>query len=406
MTAKPILVFVSPRFLFPADSGGKIRTSQILRGLKGGAFQVRLAMPCSEEDLERYADEINSVCDEIVYWREKRQNRPMRAAMSLFWSFARNPIPVMKDWSRAARKIISRELDQDPDIIVFDFPHSAVLAPDNIDCPSVLFTHNIESEIFRRHSEVAKSPFLKWLWSSQYRKMLAYERRVLRTFDMTVAVSDRDCRFFRDEYGVCDCSAIPTGVDTEFFAWEPPLEERQVVFCGSMDWLANIDAIEFFYADVWPLIIKEEPGAQMKVVGRTPPESMVRKISGRSPEWTFTGFVDDVRQHVAGAAVFVIPLRVGGGTRIKAFEAMAMGCPVVSTSIGVEGLPVQDGIHYLNADSAGEFANCVTSLLRDGGERHRISKTARELVDANFGFRQAASVFEDICLRTVDRYLR
>ena len=120
------------------------------------------------------------------------------------------------------------------------------------------------------------------------------------------------------------------------------------------------------------------------------------------PEWEFTGFVDDVREHVGGAAAFVIPLRVGGGTRIKAFEAMAMGTPVVSTSIGIEGLPVEDGEHFLVANDPQAFASRVVALLGDPALRQRLSTSARQLVEAKFGRERAASEFERLCRRAAD----
>jgi glycosyltransferase involved in cell wall biosynthesis len=170
-----------------------------------------------------------------------------------------------------------------------------------------------------------------------------------------------------------------------------------------MDWIANIDAVEYFHRRVWPLIREQVPHARMKVVGRSPPAALVKRIGEASPEWEFTGFVDDVREHIGGAAAFVIPLRVGGGTRIKAFEAMAIGSPVVSTTIGVEGLPVTDGVHALVADEPGELAANVVSMLTDEAMRMNISSAARRLVEAEFGFRNAAKVFEAICLETIER---
>ncbi len=403
MTAKPTLLFVSTRFLFPADSGGKIRTSQILRGLKGGVFRVRLMMPCDDRRRERFAAEVDSVCDDLVPFEERPRGRLSQGLLRLVWLFRRVPIPVMSDWSRAAHDVICRELARRPAIVVFDFPHSAILKPEKIGCASVMFTHNIEAEIFRRHLEVAKTPLHRWLWKNQHRKMLRFERDVLRAFDTTIAVSERDCRFFAAEYGIEHCGAIPTGVDTEFFDYAEPRDDNQVVFCGSMDWMANIDGMQFFHDAVWPLVREARPGARMKVVGRTPPPSLVKSIAARSPEWEFTGFVDDVRDHVAGAGVFVIPLRVGGGTRIKAFEAMAMGCPVVSTSIGIEGLPVEDGVHYLRGDTAEELAGRVVELLGDERRRLALSASARRFVEQQFGFRKAAVVFEDLCRATLAR---
>ncbi len=403
MTEKPSLVFVSTRFLFPADSGGKIRTTQVLRGLKGGAFRIRLLMPSDDTLRRRHAAEIDQVCDELVSWSPADTGSSIHSLKRLFWLLDDKPVPVAADRNAEARQCIAQSLREDSDVVVFDFPHSAVLAPERIPCPSVMFTHNIEAEIFKRHWQVGRSPLHRWVWKSQYNKMYRYEKAVLESFDTTIAVSERDCEFFCDEYGIRHCESIPTGVDTEFFGYAAPDSEGQVAFCGSMDWMANIDGIEYFHDEVWPLIADAEPDARMKVVGRTPPSSLVSRIAAQSPEWEFTGFVDDVREHICGSAAFVIPLRVGGGTRIKAFEAMAMGSPVVSTSIGIEGLPVQDGVHYLNADTPEALANAVVSLLRDGARRRSISEAARRLVDEKFGFRTAAAVFEKICLATVDR---
>ena len=398
MSNRPTLLFVSTRFLFPADSGGKIRTGQILRGLKGGAFNVRLAMPSTAAERESWAANIDELCDELVTWPESIRSATSDLVRKAVGVFRAEPIPVATDWCETAYAAIQEQLARKPDVVVFDFPHSAILRPPSLPCPAVMFTHNVESEIFKRHIEVARTPLHRWLWQNQYEKMYAFERKVLTEFDASVAVSERDCEFFSKAYGIDTCRAIPTGVDTEFFRYEVPGDAPQVVFCGSMDWMANIDGMEFFHDDVWPLVREAVPDARMKVVGRTPPASLVRRTTEASPEWEFTGFVDDVRDHVCGAAAFVIPLRVGGGTRIKAFEAMAMGCPVASTSIGIEGLPVQDGTHYLNGDSAADLAAGVIALLQDADLRRRVSRSARQLVEDKFGFRNAALVFEEICL--------
>ena len=122
------------------------------------------------------------------------------------------------------------------------------------------------------------------------------------------------------------------------------------------------------------------------------------------PGVEFTGFVDDVRPHVHASDVFVIPLRVGGGTRIKAFEAMAMGCPVVSTAIGMEGLAVTPDEHFLLREDAAGFAGAVVALLGDAGSRLALATRARAVVEARFGHRAAARVFERACLGALDRW--
>ena len=170
-----------------------------------------------------------------------------------------------------------------------------------------------------------------------------------------------------------------------------------------MDWEANIDGVTHFLDDVWPLILREMPQARFVVVGRRPPASLVARAQGLSGV-SFTGFVDDVRPYVHAAHAFIIPLRVGGGTRIKAFEAMALGCPVVSTSIGIEGLDVTPDRHYLLRDAATDQADAVLTLLRDAALRERVSREARACVEARYGHRVAAEVFERICLQAVESY--
>lgn len=403
MSDRKTLTFISPRFLFPTDSGGKIRTTQVLRGLRDGEFNICLVMPSTDADRTAYAAQIDAICDELVTWEKPRVSKILSIIKKLAWSMDKYPIPVRSDWDPAGARVVQSALEQESDIVVFDFPHSVILAPDKIATSSVLFTHNIEAEIFHRHWQVARFPPYKWLWRNQYKKMHRFERAALSRFDTVIAVSDRDRQFFQTDYEIDHCRTIPTGVDTEYFCHAPPADKRQIVFCGSMDWMANIDGIEYFFEQVWPLVHRKAPDARMKVVGRAPPENLVKRIQAESPEWTFTGFVDDVREHICGTAAFVIPLRVGGGTRIKAFEAMAMGVPVVSTSIGIEGLPVQDGDHFLAADDPTSFAEHVCRLIDDEGLRMRISKCARSLVEEQYGFRRVAAEFQDICLETVSR---
>jgi glycosyltransferase involved in cell wall biosynthesis len=360
-------------------------------------------MPCTEQERAQFSEQIESVCDNLMYWQPIQRKPFVRLLKKILWLFHGFPIAVRSDWDPAGVKKVQEALGDGPDVIVFDFPHSAVLAPESIPVPSVIFTHNVEAEIFKRHWQVARFLPFKLIWRNQLRKMQKFEKRALANFDRVVAVSERDCRHFRDEYLTRHCSVIPTGVDAEYFSYKPVGDQRQVVFCGSMDWMANIDGIEWFYSEIWPLVRESAPDATMKVVGRAPPHGMVNRICSAAPEWQFTDFVDDVREHIWGARAFVIPLRVGGGTRIKAFEAMAMGAPVVSTSIGIEGLPVTDERHYFCADDPASFANKVLRLLDDSSIGQRISESARQLVDDRYGYERAATVFENICIKAINR---
>jgi glycosyltransferase involved in cell wall biosynthesis len=396
------LLFVSPRFLFPADSGGKIRTAQILRGMKDGRYEITLASPVPPGGLDRYSDDLCALCTRFVGWPEPRRG-PSFEVLRLRHLASRLPVPVATDRSAVGRRVIETALSRRPDVAVFDFPHAAMLAPRSLPVPSVLFTHNVESEIFRRHADVSSSPFKRIVWRNQLRKMERFERDALSRFQTVVAVSERDAAWFREGLGIDHAEVIPTGVDTGFFPWSPPGEMGRVAFTGSMDWLANIDAMDWFLDDVWDRVARQAPGASMRVIGRNPPAGLASRVRERGLPWELTGFVDDVRPHLRGSSVYVIPLRVGGGTRIKVFEAMAMGCPVVSTSIGVEGLPLEPGRHYLRADTADDFADAVVRLLRDPELRLALSREARRHVEERFSFRRAAEAFEEICRRTEEK---
>ena len=396
MVKRPRLLFVSTRFLYPVDSGGKIRTTQILRGMKEDAdYEIVLVSPATPEELSLYANDLPSVCDEFLSWPQKERGRlfnvtRMRHLVSSI------PIPVRTDFDTAGAALISKEIER-ADVVVFDFLHAAVLTPSRITKPSVLFTHNVEAEIFERHVKAASNPAFRWIWNNQYQKMLAYERDQLSRFDVVVAVSERDADKFRDDYGTHHLHCIPTGVDLDFFSYQAPSRANAVVFCGSMDWMANQDGVEFFLDSVWPIIHEKRPEATFTVVGRNPPNKLLEKAKRFGPRVTFTGFVDDVRDHIAAARVNVIPLRVGGGTRRKVYEAMAIGTPIVSTQIGVEGLPVKDGVHYRCADDAHSFADATIELLDNEACAMKIAEHARKTVEEQFSYRNAAKEFARAC---------
>lgn len=403
MSERSTLTFVSTRFLFPVDSGGKIRTTQVLHGMLGGRFRIRLLSPATEKEQREHAADLAGVCDEFRSWPAAERGT-LFSYLRLRHLPGRLPVPVRTDWDARAARMVRESIADDTSVVVFDFLHAAVLAPAKIGCPSVLFTHNVEAEIFARHATVAENPVKRMVWTDQHRKMRAFEGESLRRFDLVVAVSERDREQFVREYGLADAFVIPTGVDLDYFAYAPPGRRRDVVFMGSMDWIANQEAVGWFMDDVWPSIASRVPDARMTVVGRAPPDSLVQRAARRNLAFSFTGFVDDVRPHVQGSAVSVIPLRVGGGTRLKVYESMAMGSPIVSTTTGVEGLPVARGEHYLCADDAQGFADAVVALLENDSAREEIAIRARRHVEDHCSFRVAAGAFEAACERAMQRH--
>jgi len=392
MSARPRLLFISPRFLFPMDEGGKIRTSNILRQMKGGAFHITLASPAPAPDA--HAGEITGVCDRFLSWPMPRPT-PLTKTLA---APARLPISVATDRSATGRAVVARALAERPDVTVADFPHAGVLLPESIGAASVMFTHNIEAEIYERHAAVARFP-QRLVWQNEVRKMRRYEADTLRRFDVVIAVSARDGVGLRNQYGLERIELIDTGVDLDFYPFSPPPTEPVLVFSGAMDSRSNIDGIEFLLGDVWPLIGRARADARAILVGRNPPPRLVAKAQGLP--WRFTGFVDDIRPHIVAAQVSAIPLRVGSGTRIKAFEAMALGRPVVSTTLGVEGLAITPGEHFLAADTAADFAAAILRLFDDAALRAHLAHAARARLEERFSWTHVARQFEAICLRAM-----
>jgi glycosyltransferase involved in cell wall biosynthesis len=408
------LLFVSPRFLFPMDQGGKIRTGNILRAMKGGAFEVTLASP-APPDHAYYAGDLEAACDHFVWWPERTPS-PLRRMMTLA---SRLPVAAATDRSKAGRYAVRQALADHPDVVVVDFPHADVLMPERINAgrtkagrikpASVMFTHNVEAEIFERHAARARGLW-RLVWAGQSRKMTRFEQQSLARYDAVIAVSERDRAVLSQRYQLEAVEAIDTGVDLEFFAMNPPQDEVDpgtdagtLIFTATMSWAANVEGIHFLLDEVFPLLIRARPNISAVIVGRDPPPALAEKIRDRGLNVTLTGFVDDIRPYVAKSNVYVIPLFVGSGTRIKAFEAMAMGRAVVSTTLGVEGLNITDGAHFLRADDATEFSRSILALLDDISLRKRIASAARGLMEARFSWSRVARQFEDICLRALER---
>ncbi len=290
------------------------------------------------------------------------------------------------------------------DVVVCDFLMPAVNMPDRISIPTVLFQHNVEAMIWQRHFEVQKGMLKKAYLKQQWNKSVEFERETCKKFDRVIAVSREDADVLRREYGIESVDDVPTGVDAEFFspAANAGRNEYELVFTGSMDWLPNEEGILWFVNEVLPLIREHLPAVTLNVVGRNPTQSLI-DLGKHNSSIHVTGSVEDVRPFMDSASAYIVPIRIGGGTRMKIFEAMAMELPIVSTTVGAEGLEVSDGVELLVRDSPQDFADAVVRLLTKREWSTQMGRNAAEAVRKKFDWKQVAEKFSDICEQAIDR---
>src|SRR5690348_2588741 len=339
------ILWLKTELLHPLDKGGRIRTYQMLRHLLRDHRITYLTL----DDGHRGADAVERATEYCTDLVRVPLRTSSKGSLRFYGELASNvasslPYAVSKYRSTAMRHSLSHLLaTQQIDVLVCDFLAPAVNVPSTLPVPAVLFQHNVEALIWHRHATVASDPLRRMYLEMQRRRMYAFERTQCRRFDHVVAVSPEDAAWFAREYGVSAASHVPTGVDTEYFRPSGAIRRAadEVLFTGSMDWIPNEDAARFFTEAVLPTVAAARPEVKFTVVGRNPTPA-VRSLADRDPRVSVTGTVGDVRPYLERAGVFVVPLRVGGGTRLKIFEAMAMEKAIVSTSIGAEGLPVRD----------------------------------------------------------------
>ena len=397
------LLWLNAGLLLPLDKGGKLRTWHVMRHL---AARHDITYLSFEDTTQTEADRLGmrEVCSTL-------ETVPRTDTTKGTWRFYAeaagylvNPAPyaVAKYHSEAYSARVQQLLSTGKfDAVVCDFLPPVISLPERLPCPAILFTHNVEAEIWRRHAEQAGNQVSKYLMTQQWQRMLRFEGRALSRFDLVLAVSEADGKTFSRLYPNAlrePVHVVQTGVETDYFMPQAAEPERDhMVFTGSMDWLPNEDGMTYFCREILPQIRETEPGATLSIIGRTPTPA-VKKLA-EIPGVEVTGRVEDVRPHIARGAVYVVPLRIGGGTRLKIFEAMSMAKAVVSTTVGAEGLPVTHGRDIDLADEPARFAQAVVRLMRDTDERRRMEAAARRLVVERYDWSAVAMDFEEALLR-------
>jgi sugar transferase (PEP-CTERM/EpsH1 system associated) len=390
--------------LWPLDRGGRLRSFHLISELSRRHRMTVLTTHSGDSDPHGLATALPA-CQRITslpHDMPKKESTAFARALVRSWF---SPLPV--DLWKAQAAALRAETDclmkaGQVDLCVSDFLASAPNVPWGGPVPVLLFAHNVEHVIWKRLAETERRAWRRALLALEWRKMRRWEAATCARASLTVAVSEPDRALLAALAPGARVAASSTGVDTSYFRGNGiPEVPTRLVFTGSMDWYPNEDAILYFIDAILPAIRREVPGITLTVAGRQP-SPRLRAVAERAGV-RVTGTVTDVRPYIAEAAVYVVPLRVGGGTRLKIFEALAMEKAVLSTPTGVEGLPLTPGQHFILAEDPANFAAAAVKLLREPGARRALGANGRRLVEARYSWAQVAEEFDTYLQQAVLR---
>jgi len=374
------ILWVKAGKLLPVDTGGKIRSYNILRHLARTHRVTLLGYYGGPRD-NSYEDTIARELPgpQTIHTSALDGSGVAQTLSYLQLMFQSAPFAVSKFTHSAVKKAVAESLGSGSfDVAVCDFLSASQNFPAQLSTPTVLFQHNVETSLWQRLAQTESNFARRFAYKMEAGKMASYERAALGRFHHIIAVSEHDRQQMLAMDPSCSITVVPTGVDTEKYSVAPPSQANppKIVFLGSMDWEPNIDAVQYFCRDIFPRVRSQFPAAIFQIVGRNPHAS-VKQLASDFVE--VSGTVPSIAEYLREATLVVVPLRIGGGTRLKIFEAMATGKAVISTSIGAEGLAVQSGRDLILADEPASFAEAVLALLTDSSLRRRYEEAAAKL---------------------------
>lgn len=407
------ILYVTQIVPFPPHGGVLQRGYNLLRELGHRhdvhllAFHHRDELPPGDA-VDKSKQELSEFCRSVEYfdlWPKRSVIHKLAGLVAALMHPAPFSVLAHRNSQLSKRMVDTCSGMRPPDIVHLD---TIALAPFARFCsklPLVLAHHNIESQLMRRRAQFERGWLQQRYVSREAGKLLRLELEIAGRFAANITVSHADAEALRQICPNAVCEVIPNGVDTNYFAPIRGRETSMVVFTGGMNMFANRDGIDWFVETVWPIVKTRIPFARFVAIGQRPSERLLEAARSNAGVEA-PGFVEDVRPVVAQAAVYVVPLRVGGGTRLKVLDAMAQGKAIVSTSLGAEGIDVRDGEHLILADEAEDFANRIIDLLQRPDERLRLGDAARRQVEANYSWASLGDRLTGVYARAIERVHR
>jgi polysaccharide biosynthesis protein PslH len=380
------ILFLSITIPYPPTDGGRIRVLNLLKHLAKKNEITLLALETEPTDNEGI-DYLRRQGIEAHLVPQGQQLPPLTLQTGIRALIKRQPITVARYDIPAFRDTLHSLLAENAfDLIHYEMFHTAQYLVKG-EIPGLLALQNIDSYIWRRLCEQTANPLRKLLFWTQQRAFARYERVMSPKFNVVACASEIDRDVLRAACPNLRAEVIPNGVDIESYQPNPALEEpATLIFTGSMDWYPNEDAVTYFADEILPGIRAKRPEVEFYIVGKNPTDR-VQGLESR-PGVVVTGRVEDIQPYISRATVYVVPLRIGSGTRLKILEALAMGKAVVSTTVGAEGLNLSDGEEIFLADEPTKFGDVVLRLIGDEPMRRQLGENGRQRVEVEYDWRR------------------
>ncbi len=381
------ILFLAFEVPYPLDRGGRIKTFHYLKSLTCN-HQVSLAALTRTRDCVENLDRLRAMLSLVDVYNipiNLSRLRKVRLALNSLWQMP--PFVMSLYASPEGKQRVERLLNGDHfDLVYADHLHMAQYVPRQTRALTLLDQHNVESVILRRFADLQSWKPVQWFARLEHRKMSRYEPETCRRFDAIWVTTEVDQKLIAPWLlPQQHIEVLPIGVDTDYFqpgSREPDL--HTLISVGTLSWPPNADGVLWFYNEVYPLIRKQVPNTKFVIVGANPPSAIRRLAEGPSVE--VTGWVDDIRPYMARSTMMVVPLRGGSGMRVKILNALAMGVPVVSTSMGCEGIAVTPGSDILIADDGDTIEQQIVTLLKDQRLQRRLSTNGVRLVQKRYSW--------------------
>jgi len=395
------ILFVTTGLPYPPDSGVRIPTYNFMRELSK-RHEIYLFSLIHEEKEKKYIENLKPICRQIYISRLKLPGISEKIRLKdIFKLFSKLPLSIKRRESKQAKgKLIKIIRENKFDIVQIE--QTAMAEYGNLvkNIPVVLNTRDIVNQMIKRQSINTKNFIKRKILYHEYKKMLIYEINVYKHFAGILTISEKDKGFFVSNGAPEEkVKVIPNGVDEDYYNFLEKSSESAVIYTGNMNYYANYDAVQYFYQDIFPHILKQKK-VKFIIVGK---EGKIKEFTKNEINVKTTDYVDDIRPYFQKASILVVPLRIGSGVRNKILEAMAMGRPVVSTSVGCEGLDVTDGENIIIADKPEDFAHKVISLLESPELQKKLIRAGRKLVEEKYSWENICKKLENVYEKLKER---